>query len=265
MVIRQKLTRAQLLKFFEKPAPCLVGIEACGTAHHFAHELITLGHDVRMMEVPDVGPLLASALVGTIADPKAFRTGRNLAAWIGPVHHRTPAAASSGSAGSRSRGIAIGDRCWSSVPWRSCATRCGTARVGRGWPSCSRDEHRMSQPSHSPTRPLRPRQSADADELRKGGQAVVDSQSIPEGRKTQQRQSALSARFRSGPAFAEGIMASGHAYRTNRSNTWPHRPAQRNIRSSLPTGSCLHMAQNGLRWTAPWSASPTKERFDKRQ
>ena len=38
------------------------------------------------------------------------------------------------------------------------------------------------------------------------------------------RQSASSACFWSGPIFAEGIMASGHAYRTNRSNTWPHRP-----------------------------------------
>ena len=39
----------------------------------------------RLMEIPGVGPLLASALVGTIADPKAFKTGRNLAAWIGLV------------------------------------------------------------------------------------------------------------------------------------------------------------------------------------
>ena len=39
----------------------------------------------RLMEIPGVGPLLASALVASIADPKAFKTGRNLAAWIGLV------------------------------------------------------------------------------------------------------------------------------------------------------------------------------------
>ena len=39
----------------------------------------------RLMEVPGVGPLLASALVAAVPDPKAFRSGRNLAAWIGLV------------------------------------------------------------------------------------------------------------------------------------------------------------------------------------
>jgi transposase len=39
----------------------------------------------RLMEIPGVGPLLASALVASIADPKAFKSGRNLAAWIGLV------------------------------------------------------------------------------------------------------------------------------------------------------------------------------------
>ena len=37
------------------------------------------------MEIPGVGPLLASALVASVADPKAFRSGRDLAAWIGLV------------------------------------------------------------------------------------------------------------------------------------------------------------------------------------
>ena len=39
----------------------------------------------RLMEVPGVGPVLASAFVATVADPGAFKTGRDLAAWIGLV------------------------------------------------------------------------------------------------------------------------------------------------------------------------------------
>ncbi len=39
----------------------------------------------RLMEIPGVGPLLASAMVAAVADPAAFKTGRNLAAWIGLV------------------------------------------------------------------------------------------------------------------------------------------------------------------------------------
>lgn len=39
----------------------------------------------RLMSIPGVGPLLASALVASVADPKAFKSGRNLAAWIGLV------------------------------------------------------------------------------------------------------------------------------------------------------------------------------------
>jgi hypothetical protein len=58
-----------------------------------------------------------------------------------------------------------------------------------------------------------------------------DSRSIPEDGETHLRQSASSACFWSGSGFAEGIMADGHAYRINRSNTWPHRPgaAERQI------------------------------------
>jgi hypothetical protein len=45
--------------------------------------------------------------------------------------------------------------------------------------------------------------------------------------------------------FAEGMMASGHAYRSNRSNTWPHRPAlQKRSTNPLPTGSGPHRARS---------------------
>ena len=49
VVLRRRLTRARLLAFFGKLSPCLVGIEACATSHHWARELRKLGHDVRLM------------------------------------------------------------------------------------------------------------------------------------------------------------------------------------------------------------------------
>jgi transposase len=49
LVVRKKLRRVEVLKFFQGLAPCLVGIEACATAHHWARRLGALGHDVRLM------------------------------------------------------------------------------------------------------------------------------------------------------------------------------------------------------------------------
>ena len=49
VVVRRKLTRGQVLPFFRKLPPCLVGIEACATAHYWARELARLGHTVRLM------------------------------------------------------------------------------------------------------------------------------------------------------------------------------------------------------------------------
>jgi transposase len=48
-VIRKKLRRAEVLKFFQALPACLVGMEACATAHHWARELLALGHEVRLM------------------------------------------------------------------------------------------------------------------------------------------------------------------------------------------------------------------------
>lgn len=57
VVVRRTLRRAQLLPFFASLPPCLVGMEACGTAHHWARELIKLGHDVREMPPAYVKPM----------------------------------------------------------------------------------------------------------------------------------------------------------------------------------------------------------------
>ena len=47
-MMRKRLRRGQVLAFFARIPPCLVGMEACATAHHWARELITLGHEARL-------------------------------------------------------------------------------------------------------------------------------------------------------------------------------------------------------------------------
>lgn len=56
VIVRKALRRSQLLPFFAKLPPCLVGMEACGTSHHWARELIRLGHEVRLMPPAYVKP-----------------------------------------------------------------------------------------------------------------------------------------------------------------------------------------------------------------
>ena len=49
VTIRKKLRRNEVLRFFDAQLPCLVGMEACATAHHWAREIAALGHQVRLM------------------------------------------------------------------------------------------------------------------------------------------------------------------------------------------------------------------------
>src|ERR1700750_834810 len=49
VVITRQLRRKQVIDFFSKIPACLVGMEACGTAHHWAREISKLGHHVRLM------------------------------------------------------------------------------------------------------------------------------------------------------------------------------------------------------------------------
>src|SRR5262245_61895905 len=277
VVLRRRLTRARVVPFFEKLAPCLVGIEACATSHHWARELQKLGHNVRLMPpsyvkpyvkrqkndtadaeaiceavtrptmrfvevktpeqqsiqvlhgtrtmlmrqriqlsnvirghmaefgvvapvgreglltlidtlheetddrvpaearyclqmlaaqlrlvnaqilendrrirvsaratdvgrrlmgIPGVGPVLASAFVATVPDPHAFRSGRSLAAWIGLVPRQNSSGGKERLGASPSREIAISVSCCSLAPWPSFDTPRGTARADRGWCTC---------------------------------------------------------------------------------------------------------------------------------
>ena len=56
VMIRRQLRRSQVIAFFEKLPPCLVGMEACATSHYWARELEKLGHTVRLMPPAYVKP-----------------------------------------------------------------------------------------------------------------------------------------------------------------------------------------------------------------
>jgi transposase len=56
VVLRKRLRRAEVIPFFTGLAPCLVGMEACATSHHWARELMALGHTVKMMPPSYVKP-----------------------------------------------------------------------------------------------------------------------------------------------------------------------------------------------------------------
>jgi transposase len=49
VVIRKRISRAKMLEFFAELPACLVGMEACPSAHHWSRELQALGHTVRLM------------------------------------------------------------------------------------------------------------------------------------------------------------------------------------------------------------------------
>ncbi len=57
-VLRKKLRRGHMLKFFGTLAPCLVGMEACGSAHYWARELSAQGHQVRLIPPQYVRPFV---------------------------------------------------------------------------------------------------------------------------------------------------------------------------------------------------------------
>ena len=56
VVSRRQLKRRSVLSFFQKVPPCLVGMEACATSHHWSPELQALGHRVRLMPPAYVRP-----------------------------------------------------------------------------------------------------------------------------------------------------------------------------------------------------------------
>jgi len=56
VIVRRQLKRRYVIAFFQKLPPCLVGIEACASSHHWSRELRALGHTVRLMPSAYVKP-----------------------------------------------------------------------------------------------------------------------------------------------------------------------------------------------------------------
>jgi transposase len=48
-IVNKPIKRAKFLEHFANRAPCLIGMEACGGAHHWARQLMKMGHEVRLM------------------------------------------------------------------------------------------------------------------------------------------------------------------------------------------------------------------------
>ena len=74
-VLRGKLGRSEVIDFFRALQPCLVGIEACGTAHHWAREPRALGHEVRLIPAAYVKPYVKHGKVNaTLPDEGMIAT-----------------------------------------------------------------------------------------------------------------------------------------------------------------------------------------------
>jgi transposase len=56
VIVRRQLKRRHVLAFFEKLAPCLIGIEACASSHHWSRQLQALGHGEQLMPPSYVKP-----------------------------------------------------------------------------------------------------------------------------------------------------------------------------------------------------------------
>lgn len=58
IVVQKRLRRSQVERFFARQAPCVVGLEACGSAHHWGRRLQALGHEVRLIPAAYVKPFV---------------------------------------------------------------------------------------------------------------------------------------------------------------------------------------------------------------
>ena len=121
VVVRKQLRRIQVLAFFKALRPCLVGMEACATAHYWARELTQLGHQVRLMPAKDVKAYVKrnkNDAADAEAICEAVRRPTMRFVQVTSSEQQGQLAASRSSGRSRNRAIAICDAFWWSEPMR---------------------------------------------------------------------------------------------------------------------------------------------------
>jgi transposase len=72
-ILRRQLRRSEMLKFFRKLPPCVVGMEACAGSHYWGREIAALGHEVRLMPPTRVKPYVKRGQKNDRADAAACR------------------------------------------------------------------------------------------------------------------------------------------------------------------------------------------------
>jgi len=91
-VLRKRLRRGQVLAFLSRIPRCLVGLEACATAHYWARELAALGHEVRLMPAQYVKAYIkrnkhdaADAEATQFAQFRGINSARDQLGWCRPI------------------------------------------------------------------------------------------------------------------------------------------------------------------------------------
>jgi hypothetical protein len=148
-VLRKRLRRGQVVAFFSRLPRCLVGLEACATAHYWARELGALGHEVRLMPAQYVKAYIkrnkndaadAEAICEAVLRPTMrfvpVKTAEQQAA--GLLHRgREAAGAPAHNAGERVAGASGGVRDRGGAGFAQCR-RADPARQWPAWPSSRR-------------------------------------------------------------------------------------------------------------------------------
>src|SRR5262245_65559467 len=75
VVVRRRLTRRYVLPFFQKLSPCLVGIEACASSHHWSRDRQRLGRKVRLIQQAYVWAYVERRETGSAEDAAHCRWG----------------------------------------------------------------------------------------------------------------------------------------------------------------------------------------------